>query len=68
MIFFISKRNKRVTTVVGVLGLIGVTIGIAVSLLLYQLTYGHPEWRIPAMAIFLFLGTLPCSACWCWGR
>jgi uncharacterized membrane protein YccC len=56
MIFFISKENKSVTTTVGVLGLIGVTIGIVVSLLLYQFTYGHPEWRIPAMAIFLFLG------------
>ncbi len=56
MIFFISKGNKTVTTIVGVLGMIGVTIGIAVSLLLYKLTYGRPEWRIPSMVIFLFLG------------
>ena len=56
MIFFISKENKTVTTVVGVLGLIGVTIGIIVSLLLYELTYGYPELRISSMAIVLFLG------------
>jgi uncharacterized membrane protein YccC len=56
MIFFISKENKTVTTIVGVLGLVGLTIGIAVTLLLYKLTYGHPELRIPAMAITLFLG------------
>src|SRR6266404_5799886 len=56
MIFFISKENKTVTTIVGVLGLTGLTIGIAVSLLLYKLTYGHPEWRVPSMAIALFLG------------
>src|SRR5208282_3296319 len=56
MIFFISKETKTVTTLVGVLGLIGLTIGIAVSLLLYKLTYGQPELRIPSMAIFLFLG------------
>ena len=56
MVFFISKENKTITTIVGVLGLIGLTIGIAVTLLLYQLTYGHPELRIPAMAIALFLG------------
>lgn len=56
MVFFISQENKRVTTIVGVLGLIGLTIGVAVSLLLYKLTYGHAEWRIPSMAIFLFLG------------
>ena len=56
MVFFISKENKTVTTIVGVLGMVGVTIGIAVSLLLYKLTYGHPELRIPSMAVVLFLG------------
>ena len=56
MIFFVSKETKRVTTLVGVLGLIGLTIGIAVSLLLYKFTYGHPELRIPSMAIVLFFG------------
>src|SRR5271154_1145308 len=39
MIFFISKESKTVTTIVGVLGLVGLTIGIALSLLLYQVTY-----------------------------
>src|SRR5438034_6769042 len=56
MVFFISKENKKVTTLVGVVGLIGLTIGIAASLLLYKFTYGHPELRIPSMAIVLFLG------------
>ena len=56
MVFFISKENKTVTTLVGVLGLIGLTIGIALSLLLYQITYGRPELRIPSMAMVLFLG------------
>ena len=56
MVFFISKETKTVTTIVGILGLIGLTIGIAVSLLLYKFTYGHPEFRIPSMAIVLFLG------------
>src|SRR5258707_9822580 len=56
MVFFISKENKNVTTLVGVVGLIGLTIGIVASLLLYKLTYGHAELRIPSMAIVLFLG------------
>src|SRR6266566_95094 len=56
MAFFISKENKKVTTLAGVVGLIGLTIGIAASLLLYKLTSGHPELRIPSMAIVLFLG------------
>ncbi len=56
MVFFISKQNKTLTTVVGVLGLVGLTIGIAVSLVLFRLTYGRPELRIPSMTIILFLG------------
>jgi multidrug resistance protein MdtO len=56
MPFFMSKESKFLTTVTGVIGLIGVTIGIGVSLLLYKFTYGHPELRIPGMAIALFLG------------
>ena len=34
----------------------GLTIGIGGTLLLYKFTYGHPELRIPGMAITLFLG------------
>lgn len=56
MVFFISKESKTITTLVGVLGLIGLTIGIALSLLLYKVTYGHAELRIPSMAIILLFG------------
>jgi len=56
MVFFISKENKHLTTLTGLLGFIGATIGIAGTLLLYKFTYGHPELRIPGMAITLFLG------------
>src|SRR5881275_1835832 len=56
MVFFISKESKLLTTITGVGGLIGATIGIGLTLLLYKFTYGHPELRIPGMAISLFLG------------
>ena len=56
MVFFISKENKLLTTITGVGGLIGVTIAIVGTLFLYKFTYGHPELRIPGMAIALFLG------------
>jgi uncharacterized membrane protein YccC len=56
IVFFISKDNKRLTTITGLGGFIGVTIAIVVSLLLYKFTYGHPELRVPGMAIALFLG------------
>jgi uncharacterized membrane protein YccC len=56
MIFFVSKKNKLLTTNIGVGGGIVLTIGIGATLLLYKFTYGHPELRIPGMAITLFLG------------
>jgi uncharacterized membrane protein YccC len=56
MVFFVSKENKHLTTLTGLLGFIGATIGIGGTLLLYKFTYGHPELRIPGMAIALFLG------------
>jgi hypothetical protein len=56
MPFFVSQETKLKTMVVGVGGLIGLTIGIGSTLLLYKFTYGYPELRIPGMAIALFLG------------
>src|SRR5947208_3755826 len=42
MIFFVSKETKFLTKLTGLLGLIGATIGIGTTLLLYKFTYGHP--------------------------
>jgi uncharacterized membrane protein YccC len=56
MVFFVSKQTKHLTTLTALLGVIGVTIAIVGTLLLYKFTYGHPELRIPGMAIALFLG------------
>jgi uncharacterized membrane protein YccC len=56
MVFFVSQESKRLTIITGVGGLIGVTVAIGASLLLYKFTYGYPELRIPGMAIALFLG------------
>src|SRR3954462_14777157 len=56
MVFFISKENKLLTTITGVGGGIVLTIGIGATLLLYKFTYGHPELRVPEIAITLFLG------------
>src|SRR2546427_8972362 len=56
MVFFISKESKLLTTITGVGGVIVLTIGIGATLPLYKFTYGHPELRIPGMAIALFFG------------
>src|SRR4051794_28436642 len=56
MVFFASKETKLLTKITGLGGIIVLTIGIGATLLLYKFTYGHPELRIPGMAIALFLG------------
>src|SRR6266850_5907193 len=50
MIFFVSKETKFLTTLTGLLGLIGATIGIGTTLLLTSLPMvipncAFPEWR-----------------------
>src|SRR3954451_9921143 len=56
MVFFVSKENKLLTTITGLGGIMVLTIGIGATLLLYKFTYGHPELRVPGIAISLFLG------------
>jgi uncharacterized membrane protein YccC len=56
MVFFASKESKLLTKITGLGGIIVLTIGIGATVLLYKFTYGHPELRIPGMAIALFLG------------
>jgi uncharacterized membrane protein YccC len=56
MVFFMSKASKRLTTITGIGGMIGVTIAVVATLLLYKFTYGHPELRVPGIAIALFVG------------
>ncbi len=56
MVLFATKENKVVTAVIGLLMIAGFTIAIAASLLLYRWTFDYPEWRVPAMAVILFVG------------
>src|SRR5947199_9850869 len=56
MVCLFSTDGKLLTKITGLGGGIVLTIGIGATLLLYKFTYGHPELRIPGMAIALFLG------------
>jgi uncharacterized membrane protein YccC len=56
MVFFFSQKTKTLTTFVGILGLISITISIGLTLWLYKFTFGHPELRIPAIGIAVFVG------------
>src|SRR2546423_15290354 len=51
MAFFVSKENKHLTTLTGLLGFIGATIGIGGTPLLYKFSYGDPRLPIQAMGI-----------------
>jgi uncharacterized membrane protein YccC len=54
MVFFVTKENKVVTTLVGVMTILGVTVAIVASLLIYRVTFDFPALRVPVMAAVLF--------------
>ncbi|MGB8356802.1 MAG: FUSC family protein [Chthoniobacteraceae bacterium] len=56
MVLFVTKENKIVTALTGILLIVGVTIGIAASLFVYRFTFDFPELRIPGMALVVFSG------------
>ena len=56
MVFFVSKENRALTTLTGVVMIIGVTLGVGASLLLCKITFDYPELRVPLMALTVFAG------------
>src|SRR6266511_2721260 len=56
MAFFVTKENRGLTALTGVLLIVGATIAIAASLLLFKCTLDFPEVRIITMAAVLFVG------------
>src|SRR5262249_42841431 len=56
MVFFITKENRAITTITGIVLAVGATIAIVFSLFLYRYTFDHPEFRLPVMAATLFVG------------
>jgi len=56
MVLFATKENKVVTALAGVLVILGVTLAIAASILIYRFTFDYPELRIPGIAALLFGG------------
>src|SRR4030095_11717535 len=56
MVFFVTKENRVLTTLAGVLLIVGATVAIAASLLLINWTLEYPALRIVTMAAVLFTG------------
>ncbi|HTR42671.1 MAG TPA: FUSC family protein [Pseudomonadales bacterium] len=52
--FFVSKENRVLTLMTGVLMIIAVTIATIINLLLYTWVFDYPEYRIPIMACLIF--------------
>src|SRR6266478_9522428 len=55
-VLFITKEEKVTTTVTALLVLFAVTIAIAAAILIYKFTGNRPEFRIPAIALEIFVG------------
>ena len=53
-VFFVTKENRVLTLVTGIVMVCGATIATSVCLLLYSYTFDYPELRIPVMAGFIF--------------
>ena len=55
-IFFVTKENRALTLLTGVIMIVGVTIASIISLFLYRITFDNPEFRVPVMAGIIFTG------------
>src|SRR6266446_1259932 len=57
-VLFITKEEKVTTTVTALLVLIAATLAITVAILIYKSTGDRAEFRIPAIALEIFVGML----------
>jgi|GEM_PF-550021 len=55
-VFFVTKENRALTLLTGVLMILGTTIATAVSLILFHYTFDYPELRFPVLAALIFSG------------
>jgi multidrug resistance protein MdtO len=53
-VFFVTKENRVLTSVTGVIMICGATIATALNLFLYTYTFDYPELRVPVMAGLIF--------------
>jgi multidrug resistance protein MdtO len=55
-VLFITKEEKVTTTVSALLVLFAMTLAIGASILLFKCTGNRPEFRVPAIALEIFIG------------
>jgi multidrug resistance protein MdtO len=56
LVLFTSKEEKITTTITAVLALFAITMAVGASLLVFKCTGNRPEFRIPGMAVEIFVG------------
>jgi multidrug resistance protein MdtO len=56
LVLFTSKEETITTTITAVLALFAITISVGASLLVFKCTGNRPEFRIPGMAVEIFVG------------
>jgi hypothetical protein len=55
-VLFITKEEKVTTTVTALLVLLAITLAIAVAILIYKCTGDRAEFRVPGIALEIFIG------------
>ncbi len=56
IVLFLTKQNSVFTAIVGVLGIVAVTLAVALTILIFRSTIDYPLLRLAAMALVFFLG------------
>lgn len=56
LVLFVTKEDKVTTVVSALLCLLGITIAIVAAIVLYKCTGNRAEFRIPAIALEIFVG------------
>jgi multidrug resistance protein MdtO len=53
---FTAKEEKITTSITAVLALLAITVSVGVAILVFKCTGNRPEFRIPGMAVEIFVG------------
>jgi len=56
LVLFTSKEEKVTTAITAVLALFAITVAVVASILIFKYTGDRAEFRIPAMAVEIFVG------------
>src|ERR1700678_221091 len=56
LVLFTAKEEKITTAITAILVLLAITVSVGAAILLFKLTGNRPEFRIPGMALEIFIG------------